>query len=118
MAALVVVLTGMTALVHFFPEGLATSRHSLERTQATLLGKGKLEELRLEGFEAIADAQRFAGTPEPFWDSHQQVVFERFRWQAEVTQLAGDLVEVRLRVVWPWPRHTHHVSFATYVSRR
>jgi len=117
MAALVVFLVGLPALAHFFSEGLTTGRNSLERTQATLLGKGKLEELRLQGFEALGDADRHASTPEPFQDSHQQVVFARFRWQAEVTRLEGDLLEVRLRVVWPWPRQTYHVSFATYVSK-
>jgi len=118
MAALVVVLAGMTALVHFFPQGLATGRHSLERTQATLLGKGKLEELRLQGFETIAAAGRLAGEPAPFFDEQQQVANARFRWQAEVNQLADDLLEVRLQVVWPWPDQTYHVSFATYVSKR
>jgi hypothetical protein len=118
MIALVVVLSGMTALVHFFPQGLATGRHSLERTQATLLGKGKLDELRLEGFDTMAVAGRFGTAPEPFLDDQQQVAFGRFRWQAEVSRPADDLLEVRLRVVWPWPGQTYSVRFATYVSKR
>ena len=118
MAAVVVVLAGMTAVLHFFPDSMATGRHSLERTQATLLGKGKLEELRLEGFEAIADPRRLATAPAPFWDSDQRVAFPRFRWQAEVNRVAEDLLDVRLRVMWPWPDQKFHLSFATYVSKR
>lgn len=118
MVALVVILTGVTGLLHLFPEGLATGRHSLERTQATLLGKGQMEALRLEGFDAIGDGQRFGDTPEPFLDSRRAVISPQFRWQAEVIRLAGDLLEVHVRVVWPWPQQTHQVNLATYISKR
>jgi Tfp pilus assembly protein PilV len=118
MAALVVIVVGLVGVQRFFPEGLATGRHSLERTQATVLGRGKLEQLRLQGFEALAAAAPSTATSEPFLDSQQQVMFPRFRWQAEVLQQAEDLLEVHLRVVWPWPQQTHHVDLATYVSKR
>jgi len=117
MVALVVIMTGLTGLWHVFPEGLATGRHSLERTQATLLGKGQLEALRLAGFDAIGDGQRFEATPEPFLDSRRQVVAPQFRWQAQVIRLAADLLEVHVRVVWPWPQQTHQVNLATYISK-
>jgi Tfp pilus assembly protein PilV len=117
MIALVVVMTGLIGVVQLFPQGLATSRHSRERTQATLLAKGQLNALRLEGFDAIADAQRFGSGPEPFLDSQQEVVSLQFRWQAEVIRLAGDLLEVHLRVVWPWPQQRYQVNLATYVSK-
>ena len=117
MIALVVVMTGMIGLVHLFPQGLATGRHSRERTQATLLAKGRLDALRLEGFEAIADLQRFGAEPEPFLGSQQEVVSAQFRWQAEVIRLAGDLLEAHLRVVWPWPQQRYQVKLATYVSK-
>lgn len=116
MVALVVIVVGLTALRHVFPHNLATERHAIERMQATLLGKGQLEQLRLGGFTALAGAH-FATTPEPFLDSQQQVVSESFRWQAEVRQEAEDLLAVHLRVVWPWPAQTHQVRLATYVSR-
>lgn len=115
--ALVVVMTGLVGVIHLFPQGFATGRHSLERTQATLLGKGQLDALRLEGFDAIAHAQRFETMPASFVDSRQEVVSPQFRWQAEVIPVAGDLVEVHLRVVWPWPQQTHQVKLATYVSK-
>lgn len=117
MIALVVVMTGLIGVVQLFPQGLATSRHSRERTQATLLARGQLDTLRLEGFDAIADAQRFGPGPEPFLDSQQEVVSGQFRWQAEVIRLAGDLLEVHLRVVWPWPQQRYQVNLATYVSK-
>jgi prepilin-type N-terminal cleavage/methylation domain-containing protein len=118
MVALVVIVVGLAGVQRFFPQGLAAGRHSLERTQAALLARGKLEQLCAQGFEALAGAIPLAATPESFVDSQQQIIFPRFRWQAEVVRRAEDLLEVRLRVVWPWPRQTYHVSFATYVSRR
>lgn len=118
MVALMVMVIGLAGVQRFFPQGLATGRHSLERTQATLLGKGKLEELRLQGFEVLAVAEHPAAPPEPFLDGQQQVVFPRFRWQAEVMRSAEGLLEVHLRVVWPWPQQTYQVGFATYVSQR
>jgi prepilin-type N-terminal cleavage/methylation domain-containing protein len=118
MVALMVIAVGLAGVQRFFPQGLATGRHSLERTQAALLGKGKLEELRLQGFEALTAAQHLTASPEPFLDGQQQVRFPRFRWQAEVMRPAEDLVEVHLRVVWPWPQQTYQVGFATYVSQR
>jgi hypothetical protein len=118
MVALMVIIIGLAGVQRFFPQGLATGRHSLERTQATLLGKGKLEELRLQGFEALTAAGHPMGPPEPFLDSQQQVASPRFRWQAEVMRPAEDLLEVHLRVVWPWPQQTYQVGFATYVSKR
>jgi prepilin-type N-terminal cleavage/methylation domain-containing protein len=118
MVALMVIAVGLAGVQRFFPQGLATGRHSLERTQATLLGKGKLEELRLQGFETLTAAHHPIASPEPFLDGQQQVTFPRFRWQAEVMRPAEDLVEVHLRVVWPWPQQTYQVEFATYVSQR
>jgi hypothetical protein len=117
MVALMVIAIGLAGVQRFFPQGLATGRHSLERTQATLLGKGKLEELRLQGFEALTAAPHPPASPEPFLDGQQQVTFPRFRWQAEVMRPAEDLLEVHLRVVWPWPQQTYQVGFATYVSQ-
>ena len=111
-----VIVVGLTALRHVFPHTLATERQATERIQATLLGKSQLEQLRLRGFTALADAH-FATTPEPFLDSQQHVVTEPFRWQAEVHQEAEDLLAVHVRVVWPWPAQTHQVRLATYVSR-
>src|ERR671923_238878 len=109
MAALVVIVIGLVGIQRYFPEGLAAGRQSLERTQATVLGRGKLEHLRLQGFETLATAAHPPATPEPFLDSQQQIVFPRFRWQAEVRQQAVDLLEVHLRVVWPWPQQTYRV---------
>jgi hypothetical protein len=117
MVALMVIAVGLAGVQGFFPQGLATGRHSLERTQATLLGKGKLEELRLQGFEALTAAQHQPAAPEPFLDGQRQVMFPRFRWQAEVMHPAEDLLEVHLRVVWPWPQQTYQVGFATYLSQ-
>ena len=116
MVALVVIVVGLTALRHVFPHNLATERQAVERIQATLLGKSQLEQLRLRGFTALAEAH-FATTPEPFLDSQQQRVTGPFRWQAEVHQEAEDLLAVHVRVVWPWPAQTHQVRLATYVSR-
>jgi prepilin-type N-terminal cleavage/methylation domain-containing protein len=118
MVALMVIVIGLAGVQRFFPQGLATGRHSLERTQATLLGKGKLEELRLQGFAALAGAAPATASPAPFLDGQQQVVLPRFRWQAEVLRSAEDLLEVHLRVVWPWPQQTYQVGFATYVGQR
>ena len=116
MVALVVIVVGLAALRHVFPNNLATERQAVERMQAALLGKSQLEQLRLRGFTALADAH-FATTPEPFLDSQQYVVTEPFRWQAEVRQEAEDLLAVHIRVVWPWPAQTHQVRLATYISR-
>ena len=116
MIALVVIVVGLAALRHVFPHNLATEHHAVERIQATLLGKSQLEQLRLRGFTALAEAH-FATTPEPFLDSQQQVVTGPFRWQAEVHQEAEDLLAVHVHVLWPWPAQTHQVRLATYVSR-
>ena len=116
MVALVVIVVGLSALRHVFPDNLATERHAVERIQATLLGKNQLEQLRLRGFSALTKAP-FAATPEPFLDSQQQVVTGPFRWQAEVHQEAEGLLAVHVHVVWPWPAQTHHVRLATYVSQ-
>jgi len=116
MMALVVIVVGLAALRHVFPQHLATERQAVEHIQATLLGKSQLEQLRLRGFTALADTH-FATTPEPFLDSQQQALTTPFRWQAEVYQEAEDLLAVHVRVVWPWPAQTHQVRLATYVSR-
>ena len=116
MVALVVIVVGLSALRHVFPQNLATGRQASERIQATLLGKSQLEQLRLRGFTALAQA-RFATAPEPFLDSQDQVLVGPFRWQAEVHKEAEDLLAVHVRVVWPWPAQTHQVRLATYVSR-
>jgi hypothetical protein len=117
MVALVVIVVGLTALRHSFPANLALGRQAIERMQATLLGKGQLDTLRLQGFAALVAAP-IATTPEPFRDSQQQVIESPFRWHAEIRQEADDLLAVQLRVVWPWPAQTHQVRLATYVSRR
>ena len=117
MVALMVLVVGLAGVHHFFPQGLATSRHTIERTQATVLGRGQLEQLRLQGFDTLVTAPMQTPTPAPFLDSQQHAVFPRFRWQAEVTPRAEDLLEVHLRVLWPWPQHTYHIDFATYVSK-
>jgi prepilin-type N-terminal cleavage/methylation domain-containing protein len=118
MVALVVIVVGLAAVQRIFPQGLATGRHALERTQATLLGRGKLEQLRLQGFDTLAAASDATPTPESFQDGQRQTVFPRFRWHATVTRRAEDLLEVHLRVVWPWPRQAYEVHLATYVSKR
>jgi Tfp pilus assembly protein PilV len=116
MVAMMVIVIGLSALQHYFPQGLATGRHAVERTQATLLGRGQLERLRLQGFATLATTH-LATTPELFLDSQEQAVSARFRWQAEVTRPAEDLLAIHLRVVWPWPAQTHQVHLATYVSQ-
>jgi len=116
MLALVVIVLGLSALRQVFPQNLATEHHAVQRIQATLLGKSQLEQLRLRGFTALAEAH-FATTPEPFLDSQQQVVTGPFRWQAEVHQEADGLLAVHVHVVWPWPAQTHQVRLATYVSQ-
>jgi hypothetical protein len=117
MVALMVLVVGLAGVHHFFPQGLATGRHTLERTQATLLGRGQLDQLRLQGFDTLTAMPVQPSAPVPFLDSQQQVLYPRFRWQTDVTRQAEDLLEVQLRVVWPWPRHTYHVELTTYVSK-
>lgn len=116
MIALVVIVVGLSALRHMFPQNLATGRQAVERVQATLLGKSQLEQLRLRGFTALTQAG-VATAPAPFLDSQDQVMAGPFRWHAEVHQEAEDLLAVHVRVVWPWPAQTHQVHLATYVSR-
>ncbi|MBM3225068.1 MAG: hypothetical protein FJZ47_14875 [Candidatus Tectomicrobia bacterium] len=116
MIALVVIVVGLAALRHAFPNNHAIERHASERVQAALLGKHHLEQLRMRGFPALATA-RFEPTPALFVDSHAQVVEGPFRWRAEVQHEAEDLLAVYVRVVWPWPAQTHQVELATYVSR-
>ena len=118
MVTLVVIVVGLAAVQRIFPQELATGRHALERTQATMLARGKLAQLRLQGFEALTVAAHQVASPEPFRDSQHQVVFPRFRWQVETIRRAADVVEVQVQVMWPWPRQTHRVHFATYVSQR
>lgn len=117
MVALVVIVVGLTAVQRLFPQQFIYGTQAIERTQATLLGRGKLNQLRLQGFDALAAARKTAA-PEPFLDSQQQITSPRFRWQADVKRLADDLLEVHLHVLWPWPQHTSRVSLATYVSKR
>lgn len=116
MVALVVIVVGLAALRHMFPQNLATGRQAVERIQATLLGKSQLEHLRLRGFTALMQAT-VPTTPTPFLDSQGQVMTGPFRWQGEIHQEAEDLLAVHVRVVWPWPAQTHQVHLATYVSR-
>ena len=116
MVALVVIVVGLTALRHVFPHNLVLEQQAVARIQATLLGKSQLEQLRLRGFTALAEAH-FATTPAPFVDSQQQVVSGPFRWQARVDREAEDLLAVHVHVVWPWPAQTYQVRLATYVSR-
>ncbi len=118
MVALVVIVVGLTTVQRLFPQGVATGRHSLERTQATLLARGKLEQLRLRDFDAFAADNSALAIPQTFLDSQHQVVAPRFRWQINIVHRAEDLLEVHLHVVWPWPRQTHQLNFATYVSKR
>ncbi|GIX48238.1 MAG: hypothetical protein KatS3mg131_2449 [Candidatus Tectimicrobiota bacterium] len=117
LVALVVLVVGLAAVQRLFPQGLATGRQALARTQATLLAKGQLEQLRLQGFAHLAGLSGAPTPPAPFRDSAQQVIFPRFRWQVEVQRVAEDLLAVSLRVRWPWPRHTGQVELVTYVSR-
>ena len=118
MVALLVMAVGLAGVYRAFPQGLATGRHALERTQASLLAEGKLEQLRAQGFETLAAAASSNSSPKPFANSIQHPVFSRFRWQTEVARRAEDLLEIHLRVTWPWPRQAHHLSFTTYVSKR
>jgi Tfp pilus assembly protein PilV len=116
MVAMVVMVVGLSALRHAFPTHLATERQAAERVQATLLGKNYLEQLRLQGFAALATLPSTT-TPEPFRDDQQHMTEERFRVQTTVTPEAEDLLAVHVQVVWPWPASTHRVRLATYVSR-
>ena len=115
MVALIIVIVGLFALQRIFPQAVAFGREAKARSQATLLAQGQLDRLRLRGFEALASAEKMT-TPQPFVDSQQQTTAEAFRWQAEVYPIAKDLLELHVRVTWPWPAQTHHVHFATYVS--
>lgn len=115
MVALVVIVVGLSALQQSFPQGLAIGRQAMERTQATLLARGQLEQLRLSDFRTLATYATTA--PEPFFDSQQHATSERFRWQAEVVPVATNLLEVRMRVLWPWPTANHQLQLATYVSK-
>ncbi len=115
--AMVVIVVGLAAVQRLFPQGLATGRQALARTQAVLLGRGQLEQLRLQGFERLATLAAEMTAPAPFLDSQGQVIFPRFRWQAEVKRRAEDLLEVRVRVLWPWPQQTSETAFVTYVSK-
>jgi type II secretory pathway pseudopilin PulG len=115
MAALVVIVIGLSALQQAFPQGLAMRRQAMERTQATLLARGQLEQLRLSDFHTLTTYA--TTTPEPFLDSQQQAIPEPFRWQAEVVPVATDILEVRMQVVWPWPRPRHQLQLATYVGK-
>jgi prepilin-type N-terminal cleavage/methylation domain-containing protein len=117
MVALMVLVVGLAGVHHFFPQGLATGRHALERTQATWLGRGKLEQLRLQGFDTLLTVPAQTTAPRPFLDNQQEVIFPRFRWQTEITRQAEDLLEVHLRVLWPGPHQMYHIDFATYVSK-
>lgn len=117
MIAMVVIVVGLSGVQRIFPQSVTTSIQAVERTQATLLGKGQLEQLRIRGFPALQDI-RAQTVLEPFRNSQQEVIFEPFRWQMEVLPLADDLLEVRLRVVWPWQTAKQQLQFATYVSQR
>ena len=116
MIALIIVVVGLFALQRVFPQAVAFGREATARSQATLLAQGQLERLRLRGFEALATAEKVA-TPMPFVDSQQQTTAEAFRWQADVYPITKDLLELHVRVTWPWPAQTHQVHFATYISK-
>lgn len=117
MIALVVIVVGLAAVQRLFPQQFVYGTQAIERTQATLLGREKLEQLRLQGFDTLAAVGETA-SPEPFLDSQQHIVQTGFRWQADVRRLASDLLEVHLHVLWPWPRPTSRIYLATYVSKR
>lgn len=116
MIALIIVVVGLFALQRVFPQAVAFGREATARSQATLLAQGQLERLRLGGFEALATAEKVTA-PMPFMNSQQQPTAETFRWQSEVYPVAKDLLELHVRVTWPWPAQTHQVHFATYVSQ-
>jgi Tfp pilus assembly protein PilV len=116
MVALVVIVVGLTALQRALSQGTVSGQQATARTQAVLLGRGQLEQLRLQGFTALA-TQHSPTEPAPFRDSQQQVMAETFRWHIAVAPRTDDLLEVQLRVVWPWPAQTYHVGLATLVSR-
>ncbi len=118
MVALMVMTVGLTGVYRIFPQSLATGRQALERTQATLLAEGRLEQIRMQGFAALAAPESPTSSPQPFTDDQQQITSPRFRWQTVVTYRTEDLLEVNLRVMWPWPHDSYHVSFTTYVSKR
>jgi type II secretory pathway pseudopilin PulG len=118
MIALVVIVVGLAAVQRVFPQQFIYGTQAIERTQATLLGRGKLEQLRLEGFDTLAAAVGETAPPKPFLDSQQHISQAGFRWRADVRRLADDLLEVHLYVLWPWPQPTSRVYLATYVNKR
>ncbi|MBI4640328.1 MAG: prepilin-type N-terminal cleavage/methylation domain-containing protein [Candidatus Tectomicrobia bacterium] len=122
MVGLAVLSLGLAGMVSLFSYGKKTYERSSQILAATLLGQRKLEEVSMRGYEAAQ--QLIADTSDvlPFQDSTDQIVYPSFRWKLEGREIglngSGNLLRVKVSIVWPWPENIYQLSFVTYLARR
>lgn len=107
---------GLVGVLQIFPVGLRASHQAGMLTKAGFLGKNKLEEIKMEGFDVIAER------PPRIPLSGKEGDFD---WKIDIEEVDLDGVKssdnirkVTLTVSWIERDRTKSKDFVTYVTRQ
>ncbi len=106
--ALAIMTIGLLSILALFPVGFHASKRAADFTKVTLFAQGKLEEIKMEGFD---NAENEAVSDEGNTDG----IFSR---EVTVSSVSGydNLKEVTVKVSWSERGQTHEQEFKTYIA--
>lgn len=113
--AIGVLAIGLVGVLQIFPVGLRASRHSGMITKAAFLAQNKMEEIKMQDFEEIADF-----SPEiPLSGTDGDFDWEIFIDEVELDGVESDenIRKVSITISWLERNRKRSKDFVTYVTR-
>jgi len=113
--AIAVLAVGLVGVLQIFPIGLRASQAAGMMTKASFLAQNKIEDLKLAGFDAIAELP--PKIPLSGRDGDFDWAIKIDDVSLEGVESSSDMRKVVVTISWPERNNTRSKDFITYVTK-
>lgn len=115
--AIAVAGTGLALMSTIFSGTSDTHMRGNDLVVGSLLGQSKMEEIIQKGYKGILKDSKTFDKPSSFYEDGN-IVNDKFRWTASITEQERDLIKIKVQVLWPWPKNSKHIEYSTLLTDR
>lgn len=113
--AIGVLAIGLVGVLQIFPVGLRASQHAGMVTKAAFLAQNKIEEVKMAGFDAVAELPPRIPLAGAEGDFEWAITIDKLN--LEGLKNSDNIRKVTVTVTWTERSRTRSKEFVTYVTR-
>ncbi len=113
--AVAVLAIGLVGILQIFPVGLRASQRAGMMTKAAFLAQNKIEEVKISGFDAIAELPPKIPLSGSEGDFEWEIAIDEV--DLEGLESDDDMRQITVTVRWPERNRVRSKDFVTYVTR-